>query len=94
MTTMSMLQDIYDQFRTGFWADRDPAVCLCHGTGYALSDVDTWHACPVHFVPGQSHPEDAPYEDDDTNEGLTDVALMATVTPAVLTVADEDDIPF
>jgi hypothetical protein len=31
--------------------------CRCHGGGWILSDVDTWHKCPDHFA-GQSYPED------------------------------------
>ncbi len=58
-----ILQDYYDEFRMGYWADPDPKVCLCRGSGYALSDVDTWHECPIHFKKGQRHPED-PYPDE------------------------------
>lgn len=50
------LQEYYDDFRRGYWADRDTDVCLCHGSGWALSDVDTWHECPIHHA-GQLHPE-------------------------------------
>lgn len=43
-------------FQTGYWATEDEASCPCHGSGWALSEVDTWHECPVHFQ-GQTHPE-------------------------------------
>ena len=56
MENMSTLQAYYNEFRCGHWADHDPDVCLCHGSGWALSDVDTWHECPVHYA-GQLHPE-------------------------------------
>jgi hypothetical protein len=55
--TMS-LQDYYDDFRRGYWADENPEKCLCHGKGWALSDVDTWHACPIHYAKGMRHPDD------------------------------------
>jgi hypothetical protein len=50
------LQAYYDEFRRGYWAVSDPDECPCHGRGWALSDVDTWHTCPIHFE-GQLHPE-------------------------------------
>ncbi len=37
--------------------DPDPKQCGCHGTGWILSDFDTWHQCPAHHK-GQRHPED------------------------------------
>lgn len=49
-----MLQAIYDEFRTGCWASEED--CLCHDSGWALSDVDTWHKCSIHFC-GQLSPE-------------------------------------
>lgn len=55
---MSELQAYYDTFRTGYWATENEGECLCHGRGWALSDVDTWHKCPVHFR-GQLGPEAA-----------------------------------
>jgi hypothetical protein len=62
---MSELQAYYDGFRQGWWADPDPDRCLCHGSGWALSDVDTWHQCPIHYK-GQLDPED--YHEDETPE--------------------------
>lgn len=80
------LQAYYDDFRTGHWADPDASRCPCHGSGWALSDVDTWHECPCHYA-GQQHPEDwSPDE----------VALMPSppipVVPYV--PCTDDDIPF
>ncbi len=46
----------YQAFSTGYWASEDAASCPCHGQGYVLSEVDTWHECPVHFC-GQLHPD-------------------------------------
>ena len=57
------LQQYYQQFSTGHWADEDPSKCECRGSGWALSDVDTWHRCPVHY---QGH--DPPPEDDYNQE--------------------------
>lgn len=53
---MSELQSYYDTFRCGYWACENENDCPCHGSGWALSDVDTWHECPIHFH-GQMHPE-------------------------------------
>jgi len=53
---MSELQAYYDAFRTGYWATENEGECPCHGSGWALSEVDTWHKCPVHFR-GQLSPE-------------------------------------
>jgi hypothetical protein len=50
------LQDYYTMFNSGCWATSDAEECFCHGNGWALSDVDTWHKCPTHFA-GQLHPE-------------------------------------
>jgi hypothetical protein len=52
------LQAYYNAFRAAPWAHSDPDVCGCRGSGWALSDVDTWHECPIHHVEGQRHPED------------------------------------
>jgi len=46
---MSELQTYYDAFKTAYWADEDAAVCRCKGSGWVLSEVDTFHECPVHY---------------------------------------------
>jgi hypothetical protein len=51
------LQAYYNAFKRGDWATQDPNACPCRGNGWALSDVDTWHECPIHYT-GQRHPED------------------------------------
>jgi hypothetical protein len=51
------LQDEYNEFCRGYWADPDPKHCGCRGCGWALSDLDTWHQCPYHKGP---HPESEP----------------------------------
>lgn len=48
------LQAYYDAFRQGHWATEKG--CLCRGSGWALSDLDTWHECPLHYE-GQPHPD-------------------------------------
>jgi hypothetical protein len=47
---MSELQSYYDTFKTGQWAHPDPRFCRCNGSGWALSEVDTWHKCRFHYV--------------------------------------------
>jgi len=52
------LKAYYDSFASSAWAHPEAEKCACRGRGYALSEVDTWHECPEHFVPGQPHPEE------------------------------------
>jgi len=51
----------YDHFSTriqgGAFSNEDASLCDCHGCGWILSQLDTWHECPCH--PGKPHPEDA-----------------------------------
>lgn len=53
----SELQQCYDAAERGFFAREDVEECGCRGSGWFLSEVDTFHQCPVHFR-GQVHPED------------------------------------
>lgn len=50
------LQEEYRWMNTGAWAEEDEKNCPCHGSGWCLSDLDTWHSCPVHNT-GQMHPK-------------------------------------
>jgi len=63
---MSEHQLYYDAFRTrvamGEFSHPDPSICECHGGGWFLSQVDTWHKCPAH--PNKPHPEDDWQEDE------------------------------
>lgn len=45
------------------WAEEDAQNCPCHGCGWALSNLDVWHKCRVHFT-GQLHPEEAEYQEE------------------------------
>lgn len=40
------------------WAHPDADHCGCRGSGWWLSELDTWHDCPFHYEKGQPHPED------------------------------------
>lgn len=53
-----MLEQMYRELESGVWACDNPALCLCNGQGWFLSDLDTYHRCPVHGV-GVPHPESA-----------------------------------
>jgi hypothetical protein len=55
---MSELSLYYENFCAGWWAEEDEDKCPCHGGGWALSDVDTWHKCPIHYR-GQPCREDS-----------------------------------
>jgi hypothetical protein len=95
------LQAYFNEFSEGHWADPDEKVCGCRGSGYALSDVDTWHKCPYH--PATRHPEDDYYDDDPVvNADSDELAItaedmeaaetrLAVRAPVALT---DDDIPF
>lgn len=85
------LQAYYDMFNSGCWATSNASDCPCHGHGWALSDVDTWHQCPVHFN-GQRHPED------DRDDEPCDVVALSPA-PMFMTLPApapdfSDDIPF
>lgn len=53
------LQAYYDNFATqpSRWSHSDSELCGCRGSGWFLSELDTWHECPIHHVEGQRHPE-------------------------------------
>lgn len=69
-----------------FGDGRDAADCRCHGGGWLLSEVDTWHKCPDHFT-GQIHPEiDADY--------APEVSPVAVAPVAVAPYIDNPDVPF
>ena len=103
---MSELQAYYDAFvddlrrgPRGLTAEE----CRCRGGGWLLSDVDTIHKCPDHYVPGQRHPDDD-WDDDDQGANIWDLefppfkpgvdgALPGDKLPLVPLVTD-DDLPF
>jgi hypothetical protein len=50
------LQDEYNFCQSGQWAELNPSKCPCR-SGWMLSDLDTWHRCPMHGA-GVPHPEE------------------------------------
>jgi len=58
------MQNEFNYMQSGMWAERNPLICPCKGTGWTLSDLDTWHECPVHKH-GRPHPEVEMLEGDD-----------------------------
>lgn len=87
---MSELQAYYDSFRTGYWAHPDADRCPCRGRGWALSEVDTWHTCPIHYN-GQPGPDDYP----DESAGAEDtIPAPPPFVPEGAPASDEEDIPF
>lgn len=54
---MSEFSQYLESFKTAYWSDENPNNCRCRGSGWVLSELDTWHKCPVHFK-NQIHPED------------------------------------
>lgn len=51
-----MYANMMNELDSGAWATLNPSVCPCRGSGWMLSDFDTFHKCPAHNV-GQPHPE-------------------------------------
>lgn len=50
-------QIYFDEFvRPGAWVREDPEACGCRGSGWFLSQLDTWHRCGRHYT-GQPDPE-------------------------------------
>lgn len=77
-----------NDFQSGYWTNDDPKLCRCHGSGWALSELDTWHCCPVHYS-GQSHPEDY------VPEGYIEPAQCLTQqTTSVDDDGNNDELPF
>ena len=54
---MSAMQAEFQYRESGQWAVRNPLACDCRGSGYVLSDLDTFHTCPFHKYDGIVHPE-------------------------------------
>jgi len=79
------LQAYYDEFSRCYWASHNAAECGCKGHGWALSDVDTWHECPIHK--GMPHPESEPEEPSDEQVEASQEAAMAAAF-------ESDDLPF
>jgi hypothetical protein len=52
----SAMEYEYRQMESGAWAEVNPSKCPCRGNGWLLSDLDTWHKCPLHSA-GCSHPD-------------------------------------
>jgi hypothetical protein len=42
--------------RAGWSSTEDPETCACHGSGWILSQLDTFEECRIHYT-GQTHPE-------------------------------------
>lgn len=80
---MSEYSQYYADSCAGSFASLDADECGCHGHGYFLSEVDTWHRCPVHYVAGQGHPLDSEVE-----------GWEAEAPALSVEVADDDNIPF
>jgi len=51
------MENDYRELCSGAWAHLNPSLCPCHGRGWLLSDLDTWHKCPAHGA-GVPHPDD------------------------------------
>jgi hypothetical protein len=61
------LQEYYNMIAYGGddspppWIREKAEDCGCRGRGWYLSDLDTYHRCPVHYK-GQRHPEEYEYD--------------------------------
>jgi hypothetical protein len=70
------------------WVDEDPDACGCKGSGYWLSELDTWHKCRLH-APDAVHPE---YEY--CLEEMEEQEIVIPAEDSIPDVIDESDIPF
>lgn len=57
---MNQLEHDYAQLQSGNWALMSPRLCPCRGGGWFLSDLDTYHRCPIHGLDAQ----DPDYDED------------------------------
>jgi len=83
----------------------DAATCWCRGSGWVLSDWDSWHECRHHYR-GQPTPDDCPeaWEAwEDTHEGVNGEQFMVIPRHGVDDISHawarlvselEDDLPF
>lgn len=60
---------------SGIWATINPFTCPCGGSGWLLSEYDTWHRCSVHGKDAVPSNEDDPR--DFTKDHLTKCARNA-----------------
>lgn len=93
------LQRYYDNFCVAGWADQSAAQCLCHGSGWALSDMDTWHRCPEHFrgqvCPEYAYDADGPKEDRfSTYSAYVEDRVRKSLALDGIEYDNDDDIPF
>jgi hypothetical protein len=71
----------FEIFSLSYWADPDPNKCRCGGTGWALSELDTWHCCPIHGK-GMPHPEE--FEALDEEDAAPTIRDIPIPTPPCL----------
>ena len=50
-------EQVYEAAQMGQWKALDPEECGCGGSGWFLSDLDTWHPCHIHNDCDCCHPE-------------------------------------
>ncbi len=90
-------------FGQGWWAGKEEEHCPCHGYGWNLSELDTWHQCPVHYN-GQPHPDEdelrmaamEEWEEEWKTEAVViDYGVWIGSEPQPTVIRDDpDDVPF
>ena len=85
-TKMSEQEVYFEDCQRGMFADHDASQCGCAGAGWFLSQLDTWHQCPVHYA-GQPSPESNEYD-------LSESKPAAPNSDHAAAEADDSDIPF
>lgn len=104
---MFTAQQEFEAARSFVWANPDPKLCRCHGTGGFVSNVDTHHKCPFHAPACECDPEWDPNGCDVCCPELADVRAkeaaereaeeLGVTTPvgAIIDDGEElDDLPF
>ena len=88
---MNAMREEFRYLESGQWAEEDPKECPCNGSGWLLSDLDTWHRCPTHG-------KGKPCPDDDHPEPEFDVEMekvkLIRVLNGMADSLDDSDVPF
>jgi len=96
-------QEEYRRMNTGAWATEDKEHCPCRGAGWCLSDLDTWHRCPVHGR-GKMHPKMRDLYEEECAENerawkedpvvISDIVVVGKPLTSPPQRANSDDLPF
>lgn len=94
---MSELTQYYNEFAcAGVWASPETSECGCRGSGWFLSEVDTYHRCGFHYD-GQPNNESSDEEVEAYDAWVAagrPPRVQAAPQPVVPQPVADDEIPF